>query len=148
METAYRDRIEGMRNIQSVNTVGSLLIVIHTTMWVKKNINVDDFYGEIKCDFLSSFEILWQNTWDWMAYKGKKVAVLASAVSNLYRLESPGKKEPQLNKRPHWLTCRQASQAFSWFLWDCAAPCGLCTPGQMVLDGIMKKTEKPLRTSQ
>lgn len=79
-----------------------------------------------------------------MAYKGKNAAVLASAVSNLHRWASPGKKEPPLNKRPHWLTCRQASQTFSWFLWDCPAHCGLCTPGQMVLDGIMKKTEKPL----
>lgn len=46
-----------------------------------RNVNVDDFYGEIKSDFLSSFKILWQNTWDWMIYKENMVDGLASFVS-------------------------------------------------------------------
>lgn len=51
-----------------------------------RNVNVDDFYGEIKSDFLSSFKILWQNTWDWMIYKENMVDGLASFVSTQARV--------------------------------------------------------------
>lgn len=35
----------------------SLLVATHTTMYIR-NVNIDDFRGEIKSVFLSSFEIL------------------------------------------------------------------------------------------